>query len=78
MSKEELNAPTSMVAPRSQAQQEPLRPVEQHAAECNMPAPNLAGMCRANNWAPGKQVTAGEFDEAMEAYAVRPMGSGRG
>jgi len=55
-----------------------LQPLEKLAAECGMPAPALAGMCRAKGWAEGKQVTATEFESAMTAYIKRPMGSGRG
>lgn len=70
--------PISMVAPKSRAQQERLQPVDELGAERGMPAPSLAGMCRANGWAEGKQVTATELETAMTAYASRPMGSGRG
>jgi hypothetical protein len=69
--------PTSMVAPKSKAQ-EKLQPIDELAGERGMPAPQLAGMCRANGWAEGKQVTATEFETAMTAYIRRPMGSGRG
>lgn len=69
--------PSSMVAPKSKAQQERLQPLDELAGERGMPASMLAGMCRANGWAEGKQVTATEFEAAMTAYAGRPMGSGR-
>jgi hypothetical protein len=62
-----------MVAPKSTAQ-EKLQPVAELAAERGMPAPHLAGMCRAKGWADGKQVTATEFETAMTAYMRRPMG----
>lgn len=70
--------PASMVAPKSRAQQERLQPLDELAGERGMPAPMLAGMCRANGWADGKQVTATEFETAMTAYVRRPMGAGRG
>jgi hypothetical protein len=73
MSKE---TPNSMIAPKSKAQ-EKLQPVDELAAERGMPATSLAGMCRVNGWAQGKQLTATEFETAMTAYIKRPMGSGR-
>ena len=77
MSEKDEKALISMVAPKSR-QQEKLQPVDELAAERGMPAALLAGMCRANGWADGKQVPASEFESAMTAYASRPMGSGRG
>lgn len=68
---------TSMVAPKSKAQ-EKLQQLEELAGERGMPATALAGMCRANGWADGKQLTATEFETAMTSYINRPMGSGRG
>ena len=68
--------PGSMVAPKSK-EQEKLQPLAELAAERGMPAPALAGMCRAHSWAEGKQVTATEFETAMDAYRNKPMGSGR-
>jgi len=65
-----------MVAPRSLAQGR-LQPVEILAIEREVPASILAGMARANNWAAGKQITPEQFEDAMTAYARRPMGSGR-
>ena len=76
MSDKNEKVPTSMVAPKSRAQ-EKLQPVAELAGERGMPATSLAGMCRANGWADGKQVTASEFETAMTAYTRRPMGSGR-
>ncbi len=69
----EEKKPASMVAPKPDG----LQPVEELAAERGMPRPALAGMCRANGWAEGKQLTATEFETAMTAYVRRPMGSGR-
>lgn len=65
----------SMVAPHPPVDGT-LQPVEARAAACGMTAAAYAGMCRANRWAPGKQVTAAEFDAAREAFEQRPMGSG--
>jgi hypothetical protein len=75
MSKEN-EAPTSMVAPKSKAQ-EKLQPVTELAAERAMPGHALAGMCRANGWVEGKQLTGSEFESAMTAYIRKPMGAGR-
>lgn len=66
--------PTSMIAPKSRAQ-EKLQPIAELAAERGVPATAMAGMCRANNWAEGKQLTATDFEAAMTAYIQRPMGS---
>lgn len=76
MATEEDKAPTSMVAPKSKAQ-EKLQPITELAAERAMPAHALAGMCRANGWVEGKQLTDTEFETAMTAYIRRPMGGGR-
>lgn len=72
-------APTSMVAPSSRGQKTAtqgatLQPVAQLAVERGVPAHAIAGMSRANGWAEGKQVTAEEFETAMEAYKNKPMG----
>lgn len=69
--------PGSMVAPKSKEQVK-LQPLAELAAERGMPAPALAGMCRANGWAEGKQLDAEEFEQAMEVYRQRPMGGNRG
>lgn len=53
-----------------------LQPVEAHAVACGMTAAAYAGMCRAKRWAPGKQVTAAEFEAARAAFERRPLGSG--
>jgi len=65
----------SMVAPKP-AQQVRLQPVTELAAERGVPAHALAGMCRFYGWAEGKQLDAAEFERVMDAYRVRPMGSG--
>jgi len=65
--------PGSMMAPKSRIQEQ-LQPVETLAAERGVPATALAGMCRANNWAPGKQLTGTQFEDAMTAYIRKPMG----
>jgi hypothetical protein len=54
-----------------------LHPVEELAEQCGVNAHLLAGLRRAKGWAPGKQVTAAELDEALAAYEGRPMGGGR-
>lgn len=77
MAEKDEKIPTSMVAPKSTAQ-ERLQHVEELAGERGMPSPQLAGMCRANGWADGKQLTATEFETAMTAFISRPMGSARG
>ena len=77
MNKEEKNQkPISMVAPKSTVQ-EKLQPIDELAAERGMPTAQMIGMCRANGWADGKQLTATAFETAMTAYMRRPMGSGR-
>lgn len=73
---EEGKAPTSMVAPKSKAQEKP-QPLTELAAERGMPNTALAGMCRANGWFEGKQLTGTEFEAAMTAYVRRPMGGCR-
>jgi len=65
----------SMVAPQPPKDGR-LQPVEQLAAERGVSDCTLAGMRRANGWAPGKQVTIDEFETAMMAFAARRMGSG--
>lgn len=76
MEKQEKRKGSSMVAPHPPTDGK-LHPVEDLAAESGMPAHAVAGICRANGWAPGKQLTVAEFETAMEAYKTRPMGSGR-
>ncbi|BCS55195.1 hypothetical protein [Geobacter sp. SVR] len=71
----EKNRPRLMVAPESGDSR--LQPIEALAAERGMPAYAVAGMCRANGWAPGKHLTAADFEAAMEAYRNRPMSAGR-
>lgn len=68
--------PTSMVAPLPPVPGR-LQTIDELAAERGVPAPQLAGMCRANNWAEGKQLTAAQFETAMTSYAQRRMGAGR-
>jgi hypothetical protein len=68
-------SPRSMVAP-SPVNQEPLQPIDKLAAERGVPPHALAGMCRYYGWAEGKQLAASEFEAKMDAYRVRPMGSG--
>ena len=76
MEKQEKRRGVSMVAAHPPVDGK-LHPVEELAAESVMPAHAVAGMCRANGWVPGKQLTVTEFETAMEAYKSRPMGSGR-
>ena len=76
MGSNETEKPASMVAPKSKAQ-ETLQPLSELAAERGMPATSLAGMCRANGWVDGKQLSGSEFEAAMTAYMKKPMGSGR-
>jgi len=67
----------SMVAPKSAAQELRLQPVTVLAMERGVPEHAIAGMCRFYGWAEGKQLTAEDFESAMNAYRVRPMGQGR-
>jgi hypothetical protein len=73
--------PASMVAPKGQAQTEAgtggLQLVEELAKGSGMPAHAVAGMMRANGWVTGKQLSQAEFEAAMDAYAMRPMGGAR-
>lgn len=72
----EKEQPSSMVAPKSKAQEQ-LTPLETLAAAAGLTAARLAGIRRANGWAEGKQVTPEEFNEAVIAFNKRPMGGGR-
>lgn len=76
MAREDRKKGDSMVAPHPPADGR-LHLVEDLAAGSGMPAHAIAGMCRANGWMPGKQLTVAEFEAARAAYVRRPMGSGR-
>lgn len=54
-----------------------VKPVEDIAAEHGIKASILAALRRSTGWAPGKQVTEGEFEEAIKSLSIRPMGGGR-
>lgn len=75
INEKQSNKPGSMVAPKS-TEQAKLMPIEELAAAANVPPHALAGMCRANGWAEGKQLSAAEFIFAVNAYRTRPMGNG--
>ena len=66
----------AMVAPHVKPDGK-IHPVEELAAEAGMSAAELAGLRRSTGWALGKQVSTGEFNEAVDKFLSRPMGSGR-
>lgn len=76
MARDDRRRGASMIAPHPPTDGT-LHLVEDLAAASGMPPHAVAGICRANGWAPGRQVTAAEFEAARAAYASRPMGSGR-
>jgi hypothetical protein len=62
---------------KNKAPESPPRLVEELAAESGLPAWKLAGIMRAQRWAPGKAVTAAAFDTAAASFNNRPVGGGR-
>lgn len=56
---------------------EPVRPVERLAEEARLRSWETAGVMRLSGWAPGKEVTQSEFEEALARFRSRPMGGGR-
>jgi hypothetical protein len=75
MSKESMRKGVRMVAPQPPADGK-LHPVEELAKQAGVSAGTVAGLSRAKGWAPGKCVTAAEFEAALGSFQNRPMGSG--
>jgi hypothetical protein len=74
--KGEKKVGTSMVAPQPSGT-EGLLPVEELAAHRGLQPWFLAALRRAAGWSPGKQVSAGEFEAALEKFNRRPQGGGK-
>jgi hypothetical protein len=64
-----------MARPRKKVVGE-LQPVVKLAAKRAIPGWELAGLMRAAGWAEGKQVTADEFDSALQRFRERRIGGG--
>jgi len=54
-----------------------IMPVEELAEAEGIKSWEVAGLMRAAGWAPGKQVSKGEFDLALGRFRRRPQGGGR-
>ncbi len=54
-----------------------LHDVNELIRERGLPAWQGAALCRYAGWAPGKAVSAVEFEAALSGLANRPMGGGR-
>lgn len=53
-----------------------LRPYGEIGAEKGCKAALVTALARHQGWAPGKLVSEKDFDAALEALNVRPMGGG--
>ena len=63
--------------PSAEKQNAELLAVENLAEEKKVPDWELAALRQATGWAPGKQVSASEFAEALTRFRSRPQGGGR-
>lgn len=54
-----------------------IRPVEELADEFGTNPSTLAALRRATGWAPGKQVSAADYEAALNSLSNRPMGGGK-
>lgn len=54
-----------------------LEDIEALCVRYGISRPVFVGMCAANGWRPGRQMTGKEFKGAVKAYQQAPMSRGR-
>lgn len=55
---------------------EPLEDIEVLRGRYGVSRPVFVGMCAANGWRPGRQMTGKEFERAAKEYQQAPMSRG--
>jgi hypothetical protein len=58
---------------QSQASAQELLEIGELRKQHNINRATFAGVCSANGWKPGKQVTRGEFTAAVKKFAEAPI-----
>lgn len=56
---------------------EQLQAVEALAAARKTPAPVFSGVCSAQGWRQGKQVSPAQYDAAVASFLRSPIGGGK-
>ena len=62
---------------KNKSQPDDLLPVEEIARARDLPSWETAALMAAAGWAPGKQVSENDFEDALKAFRNRPQGGGR-
>ena len=48
--------------------------IEELRAKKRTSAPIYSGVCTAQNWGPGKVISEADYDAAVKAFSLAPMG----